>query len=261
MFSLVAVSAELAEQLVALDEDGEDAVHQARIRVRRLRSILRVYRAAFDAEAALAMRTRLKTLGDRLGTVRDLEVKATTLDDLLEVDDPPDVVDAVTAEAEATRAEHDAALASLLRYVHGGTVRALLADLQMFAAEPPLSRKGRKHPGRVTTRGLEKAVVKVHRERGDSLEERHATRKAARKVRYAADAVADDLGRQAVRLSSAAKAAQDALGDNRDDLLLAHELREHGHIGLAMRCERRAADALGGLDAKLAAIAFEGASA
>jgi CHAD domain-containing protein len=99
-------------------------------------------------------------------------------------------------------------------------------------------------------------VAKVHRERGDSLEERHATRKAARKVRYAADAVADDLGREAVRLSSSAKAVQDALGDNRDDLLLAHELREHGHVGLAMRCERHAAESLDGLDAKLAAIAF-----
>lgn len=259
MFSLVAVSAELAEQLVAIETDGEDAVHQARIRVRRLRSILRVYRSAFETDAALGMRTRLKTLGDRLGTVRDLEVKAATLEDLLEVDDPPEVVDAVTAAAAETRAEHEAALASLLRYLHGATERALLADLQMFAAEPPLSRKGRQHPGRVTTRSLAKAVAKVHRLRGDSLEERHATRKAARKVRYAADAVADDLGREAVRLSSAAKAVQDALGDNRDDLLLAHELREVGHIGLAMRCERRAAEALDGLDRKLAAIAFEGA--
>ncbi|MGH1522936.1 CHAD domain-containing protein [Leifsonia sp. L25] len=256
MFSLVAVSAELAEQLVAIETDGEDAVHQARIRVRRLRSILRVYRAAFEADAALGMRTRLKTLGERLGAVRDLEVKAATLEDLLEAEDPPEVVDAVTAEAAETRAEHAEARAALLRYLNSASLRALLADLQMFAAEPPLSRKGRQHPGRVTTRGLEKAVAKVHRLRGDSLEERHATRKAVRKVRYAADAVADDLGREAVRLSSSAKSVQDALGDNRDDLLLAHELREHKHIGLAMRCERRAAEALDGLDAKLAAIAL-----
>jgi CHAD domain-containing protein len=261
MFSLVAVSAELAEQLVAIEEDGEDAVHQARIRVRRLRSIIRVYRAAFEETAALDLRLRLTELGDRLGAVRDLEVKAATLDDLLEADDEPDVVDAVTAEADETRAAHDREFDALLEYLHAAALRALLADLQMFAAEPPLSAKGRRHPARVTARGLEKAVAKVHRLDGDSLEERHATRKAARKVRYAADAVADDLGRVAVRLSASAKAVQDALGDNRDDLLLAHELREQGHIGLAMRCERRAADALDGIDAKLAAIAFEAADA
>jgi CHAD domain-containing protein len=256
MFSLVAVSAELAEQLVAVENDGEDAVHQARTRVRRLRSILGVYRAAFDADAETRMRSRLKQLGDRLGRVRDLEVKADALEDLLEADDDVDVVDVVSAEVAATRAEHDRALASLISYLHGRTVRVLLADLQMFAAEPPLSRAGRDHPDRVTTRGLAKAVRRVHRERGDSLEERHETRKAARKVRYAAQAVADELGRKAVRLATAAEAVQEALGDNRDDLLLAHELRERGHIGLAMRCERRAADALDGLDEKLAAIEF-----
>lgn len=254
MFSLVAVSAELAEQLVAIESDGDDAVHQARIRVRRLRSVLRVYCAAFDPDAETRMRSRLQALGDRLGAVRDLEVKADALEDLLEADDEIEVIDVVSAQVAATRAAHDTALGSLILHLNGRTVRVLMADLQLFAAEPPLSAKGRKHPDHVTTRGLEKAVKKVHCRRGDSLEERHATRKAARKVRYAAEAVADDLGRSAVRLAAAAKVVHDALGDNRDDLLLAHELRENGHVGLAMRCERRAVEAIEGLDEKLDAI-------
>lgn len=256
MFSLVAVSAELAEQLVAIESDGEDAVHQARTRVRRLRSVLQVYRAAFDRDAETRMRSRLKLLGDRLGTVRDLEVKADSLEDLLEADDEVAVIDVVSAEIAETRAAHAHQLASLIEHLHGRTVRVLLADLQMFAAEPPLSAKGRAHPDRVTNRGLQQAVHAVHLPRGDALDDRHATRKAARKVRYAAEAVADELGRPAVRLAAAAKAAQDALGDNRDDLLLAHQLREHGHVGLAMRCERHAAEALDGIDEKLAAIAL-----
>ncbi len=243
MFSLVAVSAELAEQLVAIGT-----------RVRRLRSVLQVYRAAFDRDAETRMRSRLKLLGDRLGTVRDLEVKADSLEDLLEADDDVAVIDVVSAEVAETRSAHARELAALVQHLHGRTVRVLLADLQMFAAEPPLSAKGRAHPDRVRNRGLENAVRKVHVPRGDTLDDRHVTRKAARKVRYAAEAVADELGRPAVRLAAAAKAAQDALGDNRDDLLLAHQLREHGHVGLAMRCERRAAEALDGLDEKLAAI-------
>lgn len=254
MFSLVAVSAELAEQLAAIETDGEDAVHQARIRVRRLRSILRVYRAAFDADAEVRMRSRLKALGDRLGAVRDLEVRADALEDLLEADDDVEVVDIVSEEVARTRAAHDRERLALIGYLGGRSVRVLMADLQLFAAEPPLSSKGRAHPDRIRSRGLQKAVKKVHRIHGDSLEERHQIRKDARKVRYAAEAVADDLGRTAVRLAAAAKVVQDALGDNRDDLLLAHQLRERAHIGLAMRCERRAADALDGIDEKLAAI-------
>jgi CHAD domain-containing protein len=256
MFSLVVVSAELAEHLVAIENEGDDAVHQARTRVRRLRSVLRVYRTAFDREDADRLRARLSSLGARLGTVRDLEVKATALEDLLEADDEPGLVDAVSAEVASIWSAHADAQASLLRYLHGRPLARLLADLQLFAADPPLSTDGRAHPGRITTRALSKAVEKVHATRPDTLEGRHATRKAARKVRYAAEAVADDLGRDAVRLAAAAAAVQDALGDDRDSALLALHLRERGFIGLAMRCERHATEALDGLDRKLAAVAL-----
>jgi hypothetical protein len=64
MYSLVAVSAELAEQLVAIELGGDDSVHQSRTRVRRLRSILGVYRKAFDPEPNQLMRGRLSHLSD-----------------------------------------------------------------------------------------------------------------------------------------------------------------------------------------------------
>ena len=79
MYALVGLSAELAEQLVAIETGGDDAVHQARTRVRRVRSILSVYRRAFDREEDRRLRARLKTLGHRLGSVRDLEVRAADL--------------------------------------------------------------------------------------------------------------------------------------------------------------------------------------
>ncbi|NYK12112.1 CHAD domain-containing protein [Leifsonia naganoensis] len=254
MFSLVAVSAELAEQLVAIESGGEDAVHQARTRVRRLRSVLSVYRKAFDAEETRRLRGRLKTLGTRLGEVRDREVRADALDDLLRADDDPAVIDRVEALAARARADHGHELAALLEHLRGRAQRRLLADLQAFVADPPLTSTGRKHPRKITRHGLAKAVQRVHAAHGESLDERHATRKAARRLRYAADAVTDDLGRDAVRLASAAEAVQDALGSHRDDTLLATFLREHGLDAAAVRCERRAGEALDGLDGKLAAI-------
>lgn len=254
MFSLIAVSAELAEQLIAIETGGEDAVHQARTRVRRLRSILGVYRRAFDAGPNGRMRERLKDLGDRLGAVRDLEVRAEALESLLRAEDRPDVVDATQTLADEATAEHEKALAVLLRHLRGRTHRRLLADLQLYAAEPPLRDAERGHLEAVTGTGLKKAVKRVRASRGDSLEERHATRKAARRLRYAAEAVADDRGRDAVRLAAAAEAVHDALGENRDHLLLARFLREHGQTGLAQRSERLAAQALDGLEEKLEAV-------
>ncbi|MFP3381600.1 CHAD domain-containing protein, partial [Bacillus sp. SIMBA_069] len=78
--------------------------------------------------------------------------------------------------------------------------------LQRFAADPPLAKPGRRHSRRVTRKGLARAVARVHERTGSSLAERHETRKAARRLRYAAEAVVDDVGREAVRVAAAAEA-------------------------------------------------------
>ncbi|GAA2061963.1 CHAD domain-containing protein [Leifsonia soli] len=266
MYALVGVSAELAEQLVAIETGGEDAVHQARTGVRRLRSILSVYRPAFDREAQRAMRGRLTGLGERLGRVRDAEVRARDLEGLLGAESAPELVDAVEAIAAEARAEHERAHAELLRHLRSRAHRTLLADLQRFAAAPPLAKPGRRHPRRVARKGLAKAARRVRRSSGESLEQRHETRKAARRLRYAAEAVVDDLGREAVRIAAAAKTVQDALGDHRDLVLLARHLRVRadarrlsasaaaGIAVLAAECDQRAEGLLAGLDEKVAAI-------
>lgn len=269
MFSLVAVSAELAEQLVAVETGGPDAVHQARTRVRRLRSVLSVYRRAFDRDETDRLRRRLKTLGSLLGEVRDLEVRATAIEDTLAADTEPSVIEAVTVMAEEARAEHERALARLLTTLRGRSTRRLLADLLVFAAEPPLRKQGRAHPRKVARTGLGKAARRV-RPTGESLPERHELRKDARRLRYAADAVADLFGRDAVRLATSAEAVQDALGDHRDLVLLAAHLRDRSTSmrlkastaaaveRLAADCERRAAERLEGLDEHLEAIRHAG---
>ncbi|GAA1443365.1 CHAD domain-containing protein [Leifsonia poae] len=225
MFALVSLSAELAEQLVAVETGGDDAVHQARTRVRRIRSVLSVYRRAFVEEDAQVMRARLRRLGSALGETRDLEVRAKDLEDLLAAETAPDVVDAVLGFAQDARRAYDASLAGLIRRLNGRAHRRLLADLQAFAARPPLRKRGRKHPNRVARNGMEKAARRVARGDLDSLEKLHELRKSARRLRYAADAVSDTLGRDAVRISSAAETLQDALGDHRDLVLLASHLR------------------------------------
>lgn len=286
MYALVGVSAELAEQLVAIETNGEDAVHQARTRVRRLRGILSVYKKAFDRDASRRMRARLQRLGTRLGEVRDLEVRVRDLEGLTTfvTNVPSDaskgdirdesqgvgrdaaVVDAVESLAAQARERHDRASDDLLRHLRSRGHRELMADLQQFAAAPPLTGAGRSHPHRITRKGLARAAKRVRRSAGSTLEERHETRKAARRLRYAAEAVVDDLGREAVRIAAAAEAVHDALGDHRDLVLLARHLREtaaggdvppavaRGLIGLAEQCEERAEERLAGLDDKLGAI-------
>jgi len=92
-----------------------------------------------------------------------------------------------------------------------------------------------------------------------TLEDRHEVRKAARRLRYAAEAAdADrgvdlgDRGTELAAVASAAEAVQDALGDNRDLILLAAHLRDGASetprsasaaAGIARLAAQREADA------------------
>ncbi|MFF1633770.1 CHAD domain-containing protein [Leifsonia sp. NPDC058248] len=266
MFALVALSAELAEQLVAVETGGDDAVHQARTRVRRLRSVLGVYRRAFRPDETRRMRDRLRELGAVLGETRDLEVRADDLENLLAAQTAPDVVDAVLGFSQQARDAYDASLTSLLGHLRSRSNRILLADLQVFAAEPPLRGRGRKHPDRVGSAGLANARRRVTDGGQDTLEELHELRKAARRLRYAADAMTDTFGRKAVRTAAAAEAVQDALGDHRDFVLLGMHLRARaadaelsasaaaGVARLAADCDSEAAARLDELPALVAAV-------
>lgn len=272
MFSLVAESAELAEQLVAIETGGDDAVHQARTRVRRLRSILGVHRRSFRKDEARALRRRLAALGARLGTVRDLEVRAAALAELSSPgpgDDALDrqTMDAVSAFASDARSAQAAATELLTAHLRGRGHRRLIADVVSFAADPPLSDRGAKHPRKTARKAVARAAERVTAPAGESLAARHATRKAARRLRYAAEAVSELFGRDAVRVAAAAEAVQDALGDHRDLVLLAAHLRAKaeeaelpaaaaaGIERLAARCEERAEARLAGLDDLVADLA------
>ncbi|MFF1572913.1 CHAD domain-containing protein [Leifsonia sp. NPDC058292] len=268
MFALTRLSAELAEQLVAVEAHGEDAVHQARTRVRRLRSVLGVYRRAFDQDATRRLRARLRELGRVLGDARDFEVRSSALEDLLAAQSAPDVVDAVTAFAADARREYAGAERALLARLRSRSHRALLADLQAFAATPPLRKRARKHPDALISAALDTAIARVRmRATGlDTLEHRHDLRKAARRLRYAAEAVGDTTGDEVARLASAAEVVQDALGDNRDLLLLAAHLRARasetrlsasaraGIARLTAGCEAEADERLAAIDEPLAVL-------
>jgi CHAD domain-containing protein len=181
-------------------------------------------------------------------------VRAHALESLLLVGDDQEAPDTLETLAATAMADHKAALNALLEHLRSPAHKRLMTDLTVYAAEPPLSNRGREHPQRVTRQGLQRAVQRVALRCGTGLEERHKTRKAARRLRYAAEAAADDFGRKAVRLAAAAEAVQDALGVNRDAVLLARFLRGHDLTRLADRADREAAAALQGIDASVQAI-------
>jgi CHAD domain-containing protein/uncharacterized protein YjbK len=241
---------QLVGQLEQLDPaaraDQPDAVHQMRTTVRRLRSVLAAYRRLFDADRVASLRDQLRTLGGVLGTARDAEVRAQLADDELSE------LGHRTGDASHRRLvegqleEYRQAHASALRMLSSAVYYRLFDALDEFVANPPLSELGEKRqPIKVVAAKVIAAELARLRKRagaaafagasgsGGDLDARgdsalHSTRKAARRLRFAADAVSKGgtavLGKKYRHISREAERVQDALGDHRDSALFVEHL-------------------------------------
>jgi CHAD domain-containing protein len=213
----------------AEDALDPDAVHDARVAVRRLRSDLRSFRAFLDAEWSDSLREQLQFAGDALGAARDADVLLARLG--AHADRVPEAdrgrLDEVLAPL---RAERDAA------YVR---VRALLGDERYAAlghvvctgsADPPLNAgaqadadDGAAAVMRDAWRSLCKAVR--HAENAPTDAHLHRVRIKAKRVRYAAEALHAFLGAPARRLAHRVARLQDVLGEQHDAVVAAARLR------------------------------------
>ncbi|KAA9111145.1 CHAD domain-containing protein [Microbacterium rhizomatis] len=208
-----------------------DGVHQHRTIVRRLRSVLGVFRDLFDPFAVKELRRSLQEWGTALGVVRDHEVAA-QLADALVAD-----VDAAASDARvSTRLAapvRDATLAAHHRVVEIHDLerlRQMRRRLHEFAADPPLSAAAAE-PGttlRILLIDEAERVVREAKRPTASLHVQHAVRKRARRVAHAIEgAMTDPPGIFGDSLRAVAKAAhriQSALGDHRDAVLLADRI-------------------------------------
>jgi len=230
--ALTKAAAEVAATEAAALADEPDGVHQQRVRVRRLRSILAGFRDELDTRAAERVRVAYAEWGRELGVVRDIEVRAAVAEQMLEragVDD----VDVVRRLVVAERDAYDGAHARLVELAGEPRAVARREMLRAFVDAPAIV--GADTPAaevaaevlRVQARRVGKAA---HRLDGTD-EAYHVLRKAARRLRYVAEAVADAApglyAADVEDLARAGDALHDSLGGHRDALLFAeHVVRE-----------------------------------
>ena len=155
--AVIVVRFDTAEQATIADE--ADAVHQARILVRRMRSILAVFGPLFDDARVRRLRSGLAELGDELGGARDVEVRVAHAERHLDESVPREVrARLVDAERERYRRIHDELVAFLRDAGHERRQR--LAD---FIVDPPvLGTRDRSRAGR--TRATARAAVPTRAE-------------------------------------------------------------------------------------------------
>jgi CHAD domain-containing protein len=254
------------EQRAALDDDP-DAVHQLRTAVRRLRNVLAAFGGLVDPATAGALRACLSAYGDRLGVVRDLEVRAA---------DVQEAAAAVGLASEPTdrllrdlRAGHAAAHAQLVAWCRSDDGAALAHELGRASDVTIVDGAGR--PAELVSGDVLLAQAdRVLGQSDDYLTDRdaaHAVRKAGRRLRHVADAVtkppAAVLGDDARALGAGGGRIQRLLGDHRDAVLLAEHVRAVAGLDgdrrlfgpLLEHAGQRASTAMAGVPAALEELA------
>ncbi|HEX6677406.1 MAG TPA: CYTH and CHAD domain-containing protein [Actinomycetes bacterium] len=213
---------------VRIGEDPE-AVHQARVACRRIRSTLRTFKSVLEPEWTARLRDELKWIAADLGGVRDADVLLAGLErglaTLPEADQAPGRRLLASLEGERDHARErlieamgeDRYAALLDDLVAAAVAPAVLADAARPAAGvlPPLAASAWSK--------LRKAVRRAGDEPSD--EALHKIRIRAKRLRYAVEAIAPVMGKPARRLAKAAADLQDVLGDQHDAVVAEAWLR------------------------------------
>jgi CHAD domain-containing protein len=201
-------------------ERDAEAVHQARIATRRMRSDLRTVHEFVDARWAAHLRGELRALGAELGAVRDIEVLRERLS--LHAALLPDTeADAARTAIRRLEADHSVARAELLRALREPRYASLHRALHEAVTNPRFTPSARAFavdalPGAVrpTWRRLRRAVHQLAPVPSDAA--LHEVRIRAKRCRYAAELASPVMGRPARELALALTRVQDVLGEHQD---------------------------------------------
>jgi len=208
------------DPVIRVSDDAE-AVHDMRVAVRRLRSVLRTARPMLEQANVRRLRDELEWIGERLGQVRDLDVLAAGLQRNSQSLGP----DSGHAEAllKPLQQEHDQARRMLVDALESERYLVLLDSIEATAVTPPFT----------THRSIERLAAKEFRRlrkrsrRIQDLDDTglHKARIAAKRARYAAELASPLRGKPARRFAETAKKFQDLLGEHQDAVVAGERLR------------------------------------
>ena len=228
-----------------------DAIHKTRVATRRLRSDLRTFRPVLDRSWTDALRQDLEAFGAALGRARDADVLSARLSDRVSSMSPSErlggaaVLEGLECWRGGAREE--------LSYVICGQSHGVLLGRLHEAAEAPRLRRRADDPAVETMprllRGPWRRLGAAVGEASDQPDDGrlHAVRIGAKRVRYAAEAVAQATGSRMRRFAGAAEALQDVLGEHQDAVVAERWLRTWA--GSSPPCEAAfAAGMLAGLE-------------
>jgi CHAD domain-containing protein len=238
---LRAVDTELAAAIPRVIQRADDeAIHDLRVAIRRLRTLLKLARPVFGRFHADSVRAAFTAVHRATGALRDEEVLEETLASL-ECGDP-----AFTAWRTRRAARERSLRRAVIARLHGGEL-TLARKLLRALVTLPVSPKREVPAAKLARRAIDRARRGVERLRDTPTTDGvglHTLRIAYKELRYAAELLADALPADLAAMAAPASRFQKRLGEVHDaDVALVTITRARG-LDPAVR-----ADVLARLDA------------
>jgi CHAD domain-containing protein len=233
------------------------------VATRRLRSAVRTFDRLFEEGPAQLVTRDLAWLASELGAARDAEVLRARLAGQVSVEREQHRTTAAVARAvdrEMGRAQRET-FAHVMAALDSDRYRLLVASLDELVRTPPFTPRAARPARAELLRPVRKAARKVdaalkaadeHPHGAERAATLHQARKKAKRARYAAEALAPAIGRQAEAFASAMESLQDLLGEHHDSVVLQHRLED-----LAQEAEPARAFTLGRLHAAQSTVQAE----
>jgi CHAD domain-containing protein len=227
------------------DPRDAEALHDFRVALRRLRSTLRVYRAALHGSAGHKVRGRLREIARATNAGRDAEVQLAWLRPLGERLTTRERTGWrwLVAQIEGQRSEHAERVLASVRKAFAGAARQLRKGLSVYRQAVPGDAPIPEQPfalavGEALTKGA--GELDQHLAEIQSVEQHdviHQARIAAKRLRYVLEPVADRTA-DGPGVLERLKALQDLLGELCDCFVLDEALRREVEAAGAERARR-----------------------
>ena len=223
-----------AERLIANDPAARigsdpEAIHQARVATRRLRSDLKTLEPLLDQTSVSRIRDELHWVGELLGSVRDADVLIERVEEVgRTLHLAKDPTSAIAAELDQDRRRSHREMVDALtsrRYVN------LVQTLIAAADGPPLAngvdgdRRAKPRVRKLVRKGWRRVSRQMKRFGPDPDDEAmHEIRKRAKRARYAAELATAALDEGPSRLAGRLADLQDVLGELQDAVVAEERL-------------------------------------
>jgi triphosphatase len=240
-FSAAVLDHLLSNQPAALRGEEQEGIHQMRVAIRRLRSLLVLFERFLEPHVSERFEEELRRLGQVLGVARDWDVfLADTLPRAVKDSSDPDWIEPLRARAlERQHAAHQAAKKAVLEPAFARFVLAFEAWSRSGEGALPhrlLDRPLKQVAPDMLSRLARKVESRLADSDPDDADSLHSLRKSAKKLRYGIEYFESLYGKKAKAYYKRCNALQKRLGDLNDLATLtrlAAELTRDGRLDLA----------------------------